>query len=301
MRMRRIRRCQPAQQRVRDRVPPRSGQDAGLPEVDAPAWFTLEEARGKINVSQRPFNRSAGASRKRQRSRFRLLSCCVRPICINGAAAQARLRDFPPAEGHWIHRNGKVRLDTRHDLDRNSKALKRCDLLDGHRASAIGSPDRSAHAFPSPTRAAMSLLSVASARRGRALLPAPSSRTSSGSVRQRGSRRRLAGREIAFKVRSSASRAAPTMVTRRWRRGRVTRRSTSAISASLHPPPVYPERPCRRSAPEGAARGTGFQARVHAVADRVGAHVAHRLSAGGSRASIRRRIACAKIGARAIR
>lgn len=35
--------------------PPRSGKRARFPEVDRVAWFTLDEARGKLFVSQRPF------------------------------------------------------------------------------------------------------------------------------------------------------------------------------------------------------------------------------------------------------
>ncbi|MQW89770.1 NUDIX domain-containing protein [Sinorhizobium saheli] len=35
--------------------PPHSGKMQFFPEVDRAGWFTLEEARGKINPSQRPF------------------------------------------------------------------------------------------------------------------------------------------------------------------------------------------------------------------------------------------------------
>ena len=35
--------------------PPRSGRRQSFPEVDRAAWFSLEEARQKINARQRPF------------------------------------------------------------------------------------------------------------------------------------------------------------------------------------------------------------------------------------------------------
>jgi predicted NUDIX family NTP pyrophosphohydrolase len=35
--------------------PPRSGRRQEFPEIDRAAWFTLEEARGKILKGQAPF------------------------------------------------------------------------------------------------------------------------------------------------------------------------------------------------------------------------------------------------------
>jgi len=35
--------------------PPRSGKTQEFPEVDRAAWFTLDEARDRINEAQRPF------------------------------------------------------------------------------------------------------------------------------------------------------------------------------------------------------------------------------------------------------
>jgi len=35
--------------------PPRSGRRQSFPEVDRAAWYSPDEARQKINVSQRPF------------------------------------------------------------------------------------------------------------------------------------------------------------------------------------------------------------------------------------------------------
>jgi predicted NUDIX family NTP pyrophosphohydrolase len=48
--------------------PPRSGRMQVFPEVDRAGWFTLEEARSKINVSQRPFIDRLEASRNANRS-----------------------------------------------------------------------------------------------------------------------------------------------------------------------------------------------------------------------------------------
>lgn len=48
--------------------PPRSGRMQVFPEVDRAGWFTLEEARSKISVSQRPFIDRLEASRNANRS-----------------------------------------------------------------------------------------------------------------------------------------------------------------------------------------------------------------------------------------
>ncbi|MDW9901172.1 NUDIX domain-containing protein [Sinorhizobium meliloti] len=48
--------------------PPRSGRMQVFPEVDRAGWFTLEEARSKINVAQRPFIDRLEASRNANRS-----------------------------------------------------------------------------------------------------------------------------------------------------------------------------------------------------------------------------------------
>lgn len=46
--------------------PPRSGKMQSFPEVDRAAWFTLVEARRRINASQRPFIDRLEALRSRR-------------------------------------------------------------------------------------------------------------------------------------------------------------------------------------------------------------------------------------------
>ena len=50
--------CDPAELRSNTfelEWPPKSGKRAQFPEVDRAAWFSLEEARGRINKGQAPF------------------------------------------------------------------------------------------------------------------------------------------------------------------------------------------------------------------------------------------------------